>query len=151
MPLHIEGSQDRIQIDCIGPLTVTSRGNKYCLVVIDPFTKWTEAIPTKTDAAQVTAIQFFNIVFSQWGLPKQDSDQSPLFTRTVMQDLCKILGIKERFHIARHPQSLGHVEWSDCTLKDFLCKVVGPSDKDWYQKLLLFLIALRVYQNLTFL
>uniref|UniRef100_K7EX76 Gypsy retrotransposon integrase-like protein 1 n=1 Tax=Pelodiscus sinensis TaxID=13735 RepID=K7EX76_PELSI len=68
---RIEGPWSRIQIDYIGPLPTTSRGNKYCLVIVDPFSKWVEAIPTKTNTAAVTAKQLFNIVFSRMGIPRE--------------------------------------------------------------------------------
>lgn len=76
----------RIQIDYIGPLPNTARENKYCLVVLDPFTKWIEAIPTKTNTVQKTAIQLFNIgFFFYWGIPQQiDSDQGYHLTGQVI-------------------------------------------------------------------
>ena len=35
----------RVAMDILGPLPLTSRGNKYVLVVGDYFTKWVEAYP----------------------------------------------------------------------------------------------------------
>ncbi|CAM4591822.1 unnamed protein product [Caretta caretta] len=76
----------RIQIDYIGPLPTTSRGNKYCLVIVDPFSKWVEAIPTKTNTALVTAKLLFNIVFSGMGIPRVIvSDLGFHFVGDVMQ------------------------------------------------------------------
>lgn len=60
-----------------------------------------------------------------------------------MQELCKILGIKQRFHVSGYPQSSGQAEWSSQTLKDYFHKVVKASDKDWDQKLPIILMALR--------
>lgn len=41
----------QIQIDYIGPLPQTAKGNKYCLVVVNSFTKWVKAMPTKNNTA----------------------------------------------------------------------------------------------------
>ena len=38
---------DKISWDIMGPLPITTQGNKYVLVVTDLFSKWTEAIPTE--------------------------------------------------------------------------------------------------------
>lgn len=66
----------RLQIDLIGPLPKTPRGNKNCLVIIDSFTKWIEAIPTKTCTTTATATHILiDQVFAQWGTSKCiDSD-----------------------------------------------------------------------------
>ncbi|KAG6924506.1 hypothetical protein G0U57_017193, partial [Chelydra serpentina] len=141
---RIEGPWSRIQIDYIGPFPTTSRGNKYCLVIADPFSKWVEAIPTKTSTAWVTAKQLFNIVFSSMGIPRViDSDSGSHFVGDVMQELCKALGIKQCFHIAGHPESSGQVERTNRTLKEALKKQVKSSGRDWDEKLPLILMSLR--------
>ena len=38
---------DRVAVDFVGPLPVTARGNKYCLVFVDYATRWPEAFATK--------------------------------------------------------------------------------------------------------
>ncbi|KAJ8369756.1 hypothetical protein SKAU_G00097840 [Synaphobranchus kaupii] len=40
-----------IQIDWIGPITQSSRGNQYALMVTDMFTKWVECLPAPRDTA----------------------------------------------------------------------------------------------------
>uniref|UniRef100_K7EWB9 Gypsy retrotransposon integrase-like protein 1 n=1 Tax=Pelodiscus sinensis TaxID=13735 RepID=K7EWB9_PELSI len=60
----ITGPWQRLQIDFIGPLPRTSRGNEYCLVIVDSFTKWIEAIPTRNCTAKTTARVLLNEVFS---------------------------------------------------------------------------------------
>ncbi|KAG6922129.1 hypothetical protein G0U57_003668 [Chelydra serpentina] len=141
---RIEGPWARLQIDYTGPPPVTPGNSKYCLVIVDPFTKWIEAIPTKTNTALTTARQLFKVVFSRWGLPKEiNSDQGPHFIGETMQEMCKLLGIKQRFHIAGHPQSSGQVEQINCTLKDALRKMGKENGKDWDEKLSMILMVLR--------
>lgn len=42
-------------MDILGPLPITSAGNRYLLVVIDCFTKWVEACPLKNIKANTIA------------------------------------------------------------------------------------------------
>uniref|UniRef100_K7F1K4 Gypsy retrotransposon integrase-like protein 1 n=1 Tax=Pelodiscus sinensis TaxID=13735 RepID=K7F1K4_PELSI len=140
----VTGPWERLQIDFIGPLPKTSKGNLYCLVAVDPFTKWVEAIPTKNCSAKTTARVLLNDIFSRFGLPKViDSDQGTHFTGEVTQQLCVALGIRQKFHIPGHPQSSGLVERTNRTLKTALRKVVESSGKKWDDHLPLILMAVR--------
>ncbi|XP_011630111.1 uncharacterized protein LOC105422453 [Pogonomyrmex barbatus] len=67
-PLQIFNSRahfERIQMDILGPLPVSSSGNKYLLVVVDCFTKWVEAFPLKNMRA-TTAEIFVNQYLSKF-------------------------------------------------------------------------------------
>ena len=49
------------------------RGNKYCLVIIDMFSKWIEVFPTgKADAAAVAKALLMEII-PRWGIPRKFS------------------------------------------------------------------------------
>lgn len=140
----INGPWHRLQIDFIGPLPKTARGNSYCLVIVDPFTKWVEAIPTKNCTAKTTARVLLNEVFARFGLPSEiDSDQGTHFTGEVTQHLCAALGIRQRLHIPGHPQSSGLVERSNRTIKTALRKIIDSSGKRWDEHLPLILMAIR--------
>ncbi|KAJ8352113.1 hypothetical protein SKAU_G00235890 [Synaphobranchus kaupii] len=72
-----------IQIDWIGPITRSSRGNQYALTVTDMFTKWVECLPAPRDTAESTAVLLMNHVFTHWGLPQSvNSDRGTHFTST---------------------------------------------------------------------
>ncbi|KAK9525318.1 hypothetical protein VZT92_015149 [Zoarces viviparus] len=133
-----------LQIDWIGPVPKSSRGNKYLLTVTCAFTKWVECLPAPNDTAMTTAILLLNHVFSRWGLPLSiDSDQGTHFTSHVMTNLYEILGINAKFHISYHPQSSGQVERANRTIIGMLKKYVNNSGKDWDVKLPLVLMAIR--------
>lgn len=38
---------DKVQMDILGLLSTTSKGNRYLLIIIDYFTKWVEALSLK--------------------------------------------------------------------------------------------------------
>ncbi|XP_066502605.1 sentrin-specific protease 1-like isoform X3 [Hoplias malabaricus] len=70
IPITVHSPFELVGMDLIGKLTMTTRGNQYICVMIDYYTKWTEAfaIPNKT-AEKVTEciVQFFY----RFGAPKR--------------------------------------------------------------------------------
>lgn len=51
---------ERIALDILGPLPESTRGNKYILVLIDCFNKWTEAIAIPDQEAETIVTTFVN-------------------------------------------------------------------------------------------
>ncbi|MBN3318013.1 NYNRI protein, partial [Atractosteus spatula] len=133
-----------LQMDWVGPLVRSSRGNKYFLTVTCAFTKWIECLPAPNDTAETTAVLLVNHVFSRWGLPLTvDSDRGTHFTATVMATLWNMLGVKAQLHISYHPQSSGQAERANRTVVSMLKKFVSTSSRDWDIKLPLVLMAIR--------
>ncbi|KAJ8333833.1 hypothetical protein SKAU_G00411520 [Synaphobranchus kaupii] len=99
-----------IQIDWIGPIIRSSRGNQYALTVTDMFTKWVECLPAPRDTAESTAVLLMNHVFTRWGLPQSvHSDRGTHFTSTIMEQVWKTLGVKRQLYVAYRPQSSGQM------------------------------------------
>ncbi|XP_076852167.1 protein NYNRIN-like [Brachyhypopomus gauderio] len=151
-PLHRAPLQKRgitfpwsnLQVDWVGPVPKSSRGNKYLLTVTCAFTKWVECLPAPNDTAETTAVLLINHVFSRWGLPLTiDSDRGTHFTASVMTSLWQMLGVEAKFHIAYHPQSSGQVERANRTIVGMLRKYVKANGRDWDIKLPLVLMAIR--------
>ena len=94
-----------IMIDFVGPVTKSGRGYKYILVIVDLFSKYVEALPSRNMEAETVARLLVYHVFSRWGLPlKLKSDRGTHFTAGIIKELCKMLGIKHKFHMAWHPE-----------------------------------------------
>ena len=88
---------ERIAIDILGELPITSDGNKYILVMADYFTKWTEALPMPNmEACTVAKILVENVLCRFGILQKIHSDQGRQFESNLFQEMCKILGIEKR-------------------------------------------------------
>ncbi len=133
-----------LQIDWVGPLPRSTRGNKYFLTVICEFTKWIECLPAPNDTAETTACLLLNHIFSRFGLPlRVNSDRGTHFTAEIMQDVWKLLGIQAKLHISYHPISSGQVERANRTVVSMLKKYVATNQKDWDIKLPLVLMAAR--------
>lgn len=46
---------DRIQLDISGPFPIFKQGNKYVLVLLDKFSKWTECYPLPNQITEFIA------------------------------------------------------------------------------------------------
>ena len=81
------------------------------LVVVDCFSRWFEAYPTKKGTAQHPAKILIREIVPRWGFPKQlDSDQGTHFTGKVCQEVARLLNKNWQLHCTYHPQSSGQVE-----------------------------------------
>ncbi len=133
-----------LQIDWVGPLPRSTRGNKYFLTVVCEFTKWIECLPAPNDTAETTACLLMNHIFSRFGLPlRVNSDRGTHFTADIMQEVWKLLGVQAKLHISHHPISSGQVERANKTVVSMLKKYVSANQKDWDIKLPLVLMAAR--------
>ncbi len=139
-----KGPWELLQLDFIGPLPSAKEGYRYCLVIIDKFSKWVEAIPTRNNSANTVARVVANQILPLWGAPIQiESDQGTHFTGQVMKQICQMLNIKQRFHIPYRPQSSGMVERANRTIKESISKQVAQHKNQWIDALPTVLTILR--------
>ncbi len=139
-----KGPWELLQLDFIGPLPSAKGGYRYCLVIIDKFSKWVEAIPTRNNSANTVARVVANQILPLWGAPIQiESDQGTHFTGQVMKQICQMLNIKQRFHIPYRPQSTGMVERANRTIKESISKQVAQHKNQWIDALPTVLTILR--------
>lgn len=131
---------ERIHIDIIGPLP-PSNGFKYCLSMIDRFTRWPEVTPLNEITAQTVARALVETWISRFGVPLTIiTDQGRQFESSLFNELCQLLNIKHWRASPYHPQSNGMVERLHRTLKAALtCKEVT----NWTDHLPLILLGLR--------
>ncbi|RXN33963.1 gypsy retrotransposon integrase 1-like protein [Labeo rohita] len=114
-------------MDLIGKLTPTENGHQYICVMVDYFTKWSEAYPLRTkNADEVTSciLDFFY----KFGAPKRIlTDQGREFVNKVNFSLCDKLGITRSLCSPYHPQTNGLVEKLNGTIHRSLTKMVGEN------------------------
>lgn len=67
-------------------------------MIVDKFSRWVKAFPTKKGTAAFTAKILVRDVIPRWGIPSSiASDLDIQFTGQVYQEVCKLLGIHDIF------------------------------------------------------
>jgi hypothetical protein len=123
---------DRVAIDILGELPETENGNKYILVIVDYFTKWTQAFALPNQTAQTIADTLMIHVFSLFGMPRQlHSDQGRNFESGLFAELNKLLGVEKTRTTPYRPQSDGMVERFNRTIQQMLKAFVNENRNDW--------------------
>ena len=85
---------DIISWDIMGPLPLTTQGNKYVLVVTNLFSKWIEAFLLKTTNSETLAKVLIDEVIFRYGMPSSlHSDQGANLTSNLISSLCHNWGL----------------------------------------------------------
>ncbi|KAG3117762.1 hypothetical protein PI124_g10695 [Phytophthora idaei] len=127
----LAGPFDLLVVDAIGPLPVTDNGNRYILVFMDYFTRWTEAFAVKKLDSVTFVEVMVNGVVARHGIPpKLLSDYGSNFTSEVAKSFYQTLGIKKLYGAAYHSQTQGLVERFNGTLIGMLRIHVSEAQTD---------------------
>lgn len=99
-----------IHVDIVGPLP-PSDGYRYILTIVDRFTRWPEAYPITNIEAKTVAKVIVSQYISRFGIPERmTTDQGSQFESKLMNEMCKMLGIRHIHTTPYHPASNGMVE-----------------------------------------
>ena len=108
---------DRVAMDILDMSVMTPKGNRYVLVMVDCFSRWTEACPLPNKTALAVADAFFQLIVCRFGMPSViHSDQGREFENHLMQELCLLCGAHKTRTTPYHPVSDGLVERFNRTL-----------------------------------
>jgi len=123
-------------MDYMGPISEMARGNRHILVMMDHFTKWCKAFPTRDQKASIVASILVSRVFSRFGPPVfLHSDQGRNFDSNLMHEIYELMGLKKTRTTAYHPQSDGLVERQNRALQEILSTFVVEHQNDWDEML----------------
>jgi hypothetical protein len=107
---QIEGSPfDRIAINVAGLFPRCYQGNRYLLIAMDYFTKWSEAYATPNQEVS-TVLEALVTNFCHFGVPwGLRIDQGHKFESRVIQEVLERLRVNEPRTTSLHPQSDGRI------------------------------------------
>ncbi len=120
-------------------------GKKYCLVLVDMWSKWVGAFPTsKQDAAAVAKALLTEIV-PRWGIPQKiSSDNGTHFVNEAIKEVGTFLGINLRTHCSYRPASGGGVERQNGIIKNKLATCCEETGLTWVKALPIVLMYMRM-------
>ena len=113
-----------------------SFSNLYILLAVDYVSKWVEAIPTRTNDANVV-VKFLSChIFTRFGTPRAlITDDSTHFCNKLVDKVLQKYGMQHRASLAYHPQANGQAEVSNREIKSIMEKTINSSRKDWSKKI----------------
>ena len=137
-------------MDILGPLPTSNKCNKYILVLVDGFTKWTEAYALPNQEAKTIVEVIVNEFVCRFGTPLQIlSDQGSNFQADIFSQVCNFLQIDKTRTSSMRPQANGSVERFNRTLQAMLTMYCEDDQKNWDKYLPQVLMAYRAYNQST--
>lgn len=122
---------DKVSMDVVGPLPITSRNNSYILTIQDLLTKYSIATPMETADSFSIADAFIKDFVCIYGAPRALlTDQAPTFFTSLMKAIANYFKIKQCRTTAYHPQSNGSIERSHHVLTEYL-KMYTSQNSEW--------------------
>ena len=106
-------------------------GYKHLIVMIDYFSKWSEAKPVQDKTAPTVARFLYEMICRHGCFKTQISDQGREFVNQVSDALLELTGTDQRVTSAYHPQANGLCERQNRTIKDTLIKVLEENPAKW--------------------
>lgn len=129
-----------VHMDIVGPLPY-SQDYRYCLTVIDRFTRWPEAYPLVDITAETCARAFISGWVSRFGCPHIiTTDRGKQFESQLFKNICKIIGAVHRPTCSYNPACNGMVERLHRQLK---AAIKCHNNPQWSEILPLVLLGIR--------
>lgn len=134
-------------------LPLTTRGNRYMLVVMDYFTKYINLYALPDQRAVTVAKCLFEDYICQHGVPHGlHTDQGRQFDSDLIKYLCSNMGVHKTRTSPYHAMSDGMVERANRSIKDQLAKYLYSKGGEWdeHTKQVEFAYNTRVHSSTNF-
>ncbi|XP_041961809.1 uncharacterized protein LOC121720042 [Alosa sapidissima] len=119
-------------------LSLNRAGDRYpyILVIVDLFSRFAFAVPTKDQTAPTTAGVLWTTVFQSFGCPERIlTDQGPAFEAELTQQLCGLYGCHKVRTTPYHPQGNGACERMNQTILGLLNTLSQREQGRWMEHL----------------
>lgn len=123
---------EKILLDIVGPIETDSENNRYILTLQCDLTKFVEGYPLENKETVTIAKAFVNNFILRYGIPTVIlTDQGTEFMSSVFKEVCQILGINKLNSTSYHHQTIGSLENSHKSLKNYLRIQISKHPETW--------------------
>lgn len=129
-----------VHLDLIGPLPLCS-GHRYCLTIVDRFTRWPEAYPLQDMTAETCATALISGWISRFGCPEHiTTDRGRQFESHTFKALAAMISATHHTTTSYHPAANGLVERLHRQLK---AAITCHASSNWVEVLPWVLLGIR--------
>lgn len=121
-----------VHVDHVGPFETSRKRNRYLLVVVDGFTKFTIIEPVKSVKTRHTVKVLLDLI-CLFGCPERIiRDRGTSFTSEAFKVFCTTYGIKHVLNAVATPRANGQCErYNRTILSSLAATVAGKDSRDW--------------------
>ncbi|XP_043479119.1 uncharacterized protein LOC122509251 [Leptopilina heterotoma] len=120
-----------VATDIMGPLTPSSRGNVYILIIQNLYTKWIEIQPLRKATSLTTSTALQDLVINRWGSPKVLlTDNGTEFINNNMKALATKIGFRHMTTPPYRPQA-DPVERVNRVVRTMIIAFIERSHREW--------------------
>ena len=131
MPMEASQPMQTVSIDTLGPLTTSSNGHNYILVMVDMFTRFVSLAPLISKSAEDVA-QALLTTFSRLGFPSTlISDNGSEFKNSTLKAITYLTDFTQKFSLPYNPRVNGSAENIVKMTKNILFKMTLGDLTEW--------------------
>ena len=135
----------RISFDTKGPISPSSEGNSYIMVIVDAFTHYVALNPVPHCNAYYAYTTLYEHWIAKFGLPEiLVTDNGTEFINNEIITLCHLYNIKDKPRTSHAPWTNGLVEGMNRSLQEYLRCIINGNDTrytEWSADVKLFPLA----------
>ena len=133
-----------LMIDTVGPIHPTKHGNRCIQVVVDVYSRFIIAWPTRNIKSAVFTREFFNNVICQYGLPQVVYSDNGTTFKAEFAHACNKFGIENRYGTPYQSRSQGLVERANQSVVQALRTFTNKMQDNWCEYIRAIIFGLNV-------